>query len=196
MMTITKNQQIEFDVFPKDNKPNYSYLSTIKGDTTMETPSVHVVFSHQSVIIIFICVLMSLVASFSLGVEKGKLIGRSNMMAQKTQETTQKTTVPAMPIITLPIQAESIVPTTTPAMAAKEQPVASQGYVIQVASVKTKSSAKNLVEDLIKKGVPSFAKPSGKYIVVLAGNFAKKEEAQLSLNELKKTFNDCFIKKI
>ena len=70
------------------------------------------------------------------------------------------------------------------------------GYAIQVATVSTQNSAKSLADKLTKKGWPSYTKPSGKYVIVLAGNFAKQEEAKTGLRELKKTYTDCFIKKI
>ena len=81
------------------------------------------------------------------------------------------------------------IPATTPA-------VQQGGYTIQVASVQSEKAAKGLSEILLKKGFSSYTKQSGKYVIVLAGNFAKKEDAQTSLRELKKSYADCFIKKI
>jgi hypothetical protein len=77
-MNSPKNQQIEFDVFPKDKKENYSYLTGVKGEASPETAPINVIFSHQSIIIVFIGALMLLVASFTLGVEKGKLLSRNS----------------------------------------------------------------------------------------------------------------------
>lgn len=204
MTTLAKSQQIEFESFPKDEKPNYSYLSGIKEDTRSALPSYQVVFSQQSMIVVLICVLLSLVASFTLGVEKGKLVGRNSILAQRTQEASSLP-APVLAAGSDAAQASAAAavagPMVQPAPDAassapkREEPIAG-GYVIQVASLKSESSAKGLVEMLIKKGVPSFSKSSGKYIVVLAGNFNKREEAQTKLRELKKTYNDCFIKKI
>ena len=197
MSANTKSQQIEFEVFPKDNKTNYSYLSGIKGDTNPESSSINVVFSTQSAVIIFICVVMSLVASFTLGVEKGKLIAKNSLPPQKliapvvqaapqpTQET-PKITTPLPPAVKT-AQESPLVPPAQPSL---------KGYTIQVASVKSAASAESLAGNLTKTGVSSFTKSSGKYIVVLAGNFEKKEDAQIKLRELKKTYADCFIKKI
>ncbi len=202
----TKSRQIEFDVFPKENKTNYSYLSGVKSDTNQEPASINVIFSHQSVIIIFICVLMSLVASFTLGVEKGKLIAKNNFSKDNLQVVAAKTVTDETALTQEKrlVAAENTQITAQPA-AQVQLPVVTQasvetatksGYTIQVASLNTESSAKSLVQSLIKNGVTAFSKPSGKYIVVLAGNFEKKEEAQTKLRELKKTYTDCFIKKI
>jgi cell division septation protein DedD len=216
METSSRNQQIEFEVFPKENKPNYSYLSNIKGDMNNGLAPIHVVFSHQSVMIIFICILISLIASFTLGVEKGKLITKNTIAFQGPQvKTTETAVAPAIALNSEKMQrstAERSLPAANDLMAeknaqsntqAQNQAVSEEtentpvsGFAIQVASVKTEGSAKDLAESLNKKGFASFTKPSGKYIVVLAGNFTNREEAQVKLKELKKTFTDCFIKKI
>ncbi|MFH0877309.1 MAG: SPOR domain-containing protein [Candidatus Omnitrophota bacterium] len=202
MTHVNRSQQIEFETFPKDEKPNYSYLSAIKEDANNASPSYQVVFSQQSIIVVLICVLLSLVATFTLGVEKGKLVGRNSILAQKTQETQALPTPAAAPAAeakktaVASVSGNEIQPTLDAAPASPKEEAIAGGYVIQVASVKSQPSAKRLVETLIQKGVPSFSKQSGNYIVVLAGNFAEREEAQTKLRELKKTYNDCFIKKI
>lgn len=217
-----KNQQIEFDVFPKDHKSGYAYLGNIKTETHQEASSVNVVFSHQSVIIIFICAVMLLIASFTLGVEKGKLIAKDtltmerissdraaivpplsalttakgiNVLPEKIQNSleTQKQNTPT--IIKEEPSSTPLVPSST-VVQPKEHLLPQSGYTIQIATVKTDQAAKKMAEILTKKGWTSFTKPSGKYIVVLAGNYSRKEDAQIKLKELKKTYSDCFIKKI
>ena len=220
MNTQTKSQQIEFEVFPKDNKNNYAYLSGIKNDTSRESNSINVILSNQSIIIILICIFMSLVASFSLGVEKGKLIARNTPGDDKTAPTAVSTTMTPTVIAptatteaikTSPNQVQEktpalnskteipqnilpVVQTTLPIIEAQKPLALKKGFLIQVATVKTKDSAKNLCDALARKGISAFSKPSGKYIMVLAGPFARKEEAQTKLRELKKTYSDCYIK--
>lgn len=214
MNSSSKNQQIEFEVFPKENKTNYSYLSGIQGDTRTEGTQVNVVFSHQSVIIIFICAIMLLVASFSLGVEKGKLVAKNSLPVAEEKsvveniapQATGKAIAQAKPAPVSPgktaipvngISAQTDENTVVNTVAvATDTPAPAGGYTIQVASVKSESAAKILAETLTKKGISSFTRSSGKYIVVLAGNFAKMEEARQSLKELKKSYSDCFVRKI
>lgn len=206
MNTNTRNQQIEFDVFA-DKKPAYSYLSQIKNESRDESAPVNLIVSQQSIVIIFICVVMSLVGTFTLGVEKGKLVAKNNLLAQNEVSKKDLTGAPPAVAQTKPntdiaapsaaadatIEA-SLVPEEVRGSASEALPNAA--YTIQVASLKTEKSAKNLSELLSKTGLEAFTKPSGNYIIVLAGNFSKKEEAQAQLKELKKTYNDCFIKKI
>lgn len=190
----TKSQQIEFEITPKDVKSNYSYLSNLKDDTRSEPASINVIFSHQSVIVIFICVIMSLIASFSLGVEKGKLIARNSAAVEKVAEGDAAAVAPA--VAALP--AESVKPQAVQPIAVTQETIKTPtgGFTIQVASVTAETSAKGLADSLIKKGIAAFTKQSGKYTIVLAGNFARKEDAQARLRELKKTYTDCFIRKI
>ena len=196
----TKSQQIEFEITPKDAKSNYSYLSNLKDDTRSEPPSINVIFSHQSVIIIFICVIMSLIASFTLGVEKGKLIAKNSVTVEKASEPATGPAAVAHAVamaVNLIPQAPAQQQTIQPVVVAQETiKIPTGGFTIQVASVTAETSAKRLADSLIKKGVAAFTKQSGKYTIVLAGNFAKKEDAQIRLKELKKTYTDCFIKKI
>ncbi|MBI5872911.1 MAG: SPOR domain-containing protein [Candidatus Omnitrophica bacterium] len=214
MNSSSKNQQIEFEVFPKENKTNYSYLSGIQGDTHTEGTQVNVVFSHQSVIIIFICAIMLLVASFSLGVEKGKLVAKNSLPVAVEKNFVEnmapqaagmaiaetKSAPVAQGKVVIPVNGisaqtgENTIGTTVAAATATPAPAG--GYTIQVASVKSESAAKILAETLTKKGISSFTRSSGKYIVVLAGNFAKMEEGRQSLKELKKSYSDCFLRKI
>jgi cell division septation protein DedD len=219
MSPNAKNQQIEFEVFPKDNKSDYSYLENIKTENPSESATVNIIVSHQSIIIIFICVLMSVIASFTLGVEKGKLVAKNTVAEEKKTlalpvsisggpAALEKLKMPAInkvsdlaaqketaPVISkdaaeIPLLAQ---PASTPQ---KEETMLKNGYTIQVATLKTEQAAKGLSDTLVKKGWHSFTKSSGKYVVVLAGNFTKREDALLKLKELKKTYADCFIKKI
>lgn len=213
-----KNQsQIEFEVFPKEDKFNYSYLSGVRSETPHDATPINVVFSYQSVIIIFICAMMLLIASFALGVEKGKLIVKNNDATLKKTVLASESTalVPTMNAIqekTIPLNMERTQTTTvskenpqaintavtlTPGVQKETAAIApASGYTIQVASVQSEKAAKILSESLLNKGITSFTKASGKYVIVLAGNFSKKEEAQSTLRQLKKTYSDCFIKKI
>jgi len=69
-------------------------------------------------------------------------------------------------------------------------------YSIQVASVRSESAAKKLSETLAEKGIQGFTRTSGKYTIVMAGSFASREDAQGTLRKIKKTYTDCFIRKI
>ncbi len=194
----TKSQQIEFDITAKDTKSNYSYLSNLKDDTRPEPASINVIFSHQSVIVIFICVIMSLIASFTLGVEKGKLIAKNTAAVEKVPAPVAIAPAKEAVAVAVAVPVEKIQAAPVQPIVVAQEPVKTPtgGFTIQVASVTGESSAKGLADSLVKKGIAAFTKQSGKYTIVLAGNYAKKEDAQIRLKELKKTYVDCFIRKI
>lgn len=219
-----KNQQIEFDVFPKEKRQRNLYPFDAQNDVSRETTSINVVFSSQSVIVIIICAVLLLVTSFTLGVEKGKLIvKKGNQLAQvaqtsvvapqindlKTNDLIEKTPQAQIneetnkPEITnnvnvIETTASSVrktnISTGRPVEIKKD--ISKAGYTIQIASLKTENSAKELSESLIKKGVPCFTRKSGEYVIVFSGNFKKKEDAQSEFTQLKKIYKDCFIRKI
>ena len=147
---------------------------------------------------------MLLVASFALGVEKGKLLAKNTSTADKIGVVLASVAAPPPKVQTPAVQAaveklQDGLPTTlqtteTQAPKVEETTKKTGGFTIQIASVKTESAAKAMADFLSKKGLTSFTKRSGKYITVLAGNFSKKEEAQVKMKELKKTYTDCYIK--
>jgi hypothetical protein len=71
-----------------------------------------------------------------------------------------------------------------------------QPYTIQVASYQSKVLAEKEAEALRRKGFSPLVFPKGAYVVVCVGNFANKETARSSLSELKKRYQDCFIRKL
>jgi len=203
-MRRSGGQQIEFDVFPKDPKGDYSYLADIKKDAPSGHSSVTVALPQQSVIILTLCVVMLLVVSFALGVERGKLVAkgtpkapgapweRSAILPADTGTRTSLKKPKQEQIKTAVAQAKEA---ETGALKQEKTPPAGN-YVIQVASFRTKETASRLVETLVKEGWPSFTKTSGDYEVVLAGSYAKKEEAESKIGRLQKKFTDCFVKPI
>jgi len=205
-MKNAAGQQIEFDVFPKNGKDDYAYLNDIKKDAPLGVASVTVTLPQQSVIILAICVVMSLVASFTLGVERGKLVAKNMAKAPAAPWEKSALPAPAPAAVTAaekPASGAQGIPvakteesSVSAAAAAKKTGPSAGNYVIQVASLNTEKDASRLTEILTKGGWPTFTKTSGKYVVVLAGSFQKKEEALSRIGELKKTYTDCFIKQI
>jgi cell division septation protein DedD len=204
-MNSPKNQQIEFDVFPKDKKENYSYLTGVKGEASPETAPINVIFSHQSIIIVFIGAIMLLSRNSKSPAPLGvSVLPDGANISPSAPETrvnaaailaSAKTAVPVVAASNPVPAAQTSKPEALKPEAPADKPLPG-GYAIQIASVKSQNAAKQLTESLMKKGWTSFTKNSGEYVVVLAGNFSKREEAQSNIKELKKTYTDCFIKKI
>ncbi|MBU0549828.1 MAG: SPOR domain-containing protein, partial [Candidatus Omnitrophica bacterium] len=69
-------------------------------------------------------------------------------------------------------------------------------YTIQVASFKTKTYAQKEAVRLEQKGIKALLMPRGNFVIVCVGNFSQKQEANTSLTELKKIYQDCFIRRL
>lgn len=128
----------------------------------------------MSIIIIFF--IISLV-SFSIGVEKGKRLTAKALLGKprKVPESGRILNNPVKkPIIQKHISK----------------------YTIQVATFKTKTYAQKEAERLKKKGVDALIIPRGKHVIVCVGNFSKKQEAKVILSQLRKTYHDCFVRRL
>ncbi len=134
--------------------------------------------NYEKVILIIIAVVITGIISFSLGVERGKHLVEKYQNAPRV------------------IQSENIVAPKT-----KTQPVTSEdslryNYTIQLASYQNKISAEKEGEALKRKGLSPLVMPKGKYTILCVGNFADKETARSLLSQLKKRYQDCFLRRL
>jgi len=141
---------------------------------------------YEKTVLIIIGVIITGIASFSFGVEKGKkLSGLKNSLPIATQsQESQKTIIKKEVTVSQPIL--------VPAAACVEK----QYYVIQVASFRIKALAQKEMELLKKKGFSPSVIAKGNYTILCVGNFSNKETAQPSLSELKKRYRDCYIRRL
>jgi len=138
--------------------------------------------SHEKIILLTFAFVLIGIASFSLGVEKGRRIASAKIeprfdTALKIEPAKAK------------IEVKNIVP--APAQEIKVEPAVA--YAIQLASYRTKSYAQKEADALRKKGYSASLIPKGSYVVLYVVNFTNKEAAQSMLPELKKRFQDCRI---
>ncbi|MCM8770429.1 MAG: SPOR domain-containing protein [Candidatus Omnitrophica bacterium] len=183
------------------------------------------ILAHEKIILFIIGLLTWGLVSFSLGVERGKKIGMRQVrsdnydVAMLKQETLKQNELPPMPPQTEKVQKSSLpegqilVSKIEKIKLLPQQPKQISGieqknsiplqksqtgfvYTIQVASFKAKNEALKEVELLKKKGFDSVVLPKGKYLIVCVGNYPTKEEAKISLDKLKKKYQDCFIRRL
>ncbi|MDD5044545.1 MAG: SPOR domain-containing protein [Candidatus Omnitrophica bacterium] len=72
----------------------------------------------------------------------------------------------------------------------------SSAYTIQVASFKAKNEALKEVESLKKRGLASIVLNKGSYLIVCVGNYSSKKQALISLEKLKKNYQDCLLRRL
>lgn len=148
---------------------------------------------YEKAILIIIGFVITGIASFSLGVEKGK------------SYTTPKTDS-QLDIAAAKVKPELSLPVSTPKQVIKEeqyQPVRKeelkeyiQNYTIQVASFLNRVNAQKEADILKRKGLSPQVLSKGRFCIVCVGNFSKREEAESLLSKLKKQYQDCRIRRL
>ena len=163
--------------------------------------------SLENMIIAGIFILMGVVFSFSVGVERGKKIALANsfknvysnvlsipkekaVAAPAAKTSTLKTLNQAPAAI--PVPQESNTYEVQPPAA----PVETGSYTIQVASFKQLEFAQQEAEGLRKKGYEIFVLPKGNYSIVCVGKFLRKDDAGVTQTRLKKTYKDSMLRRL
>lgn len=144
---------------------------------------------YEKSILIVIGFIIVVVISFSLGVEKGKLL------ALKTPAIGLTVPQPAQVKGTQAIPAQVKLPAVK-TIAPAQQIDKLQGYTIQIASFQKKSLAQEEAGALKKKGLQALVIPKGGYNILCIGSFNNKEAAQPLLSELRKKYPDSFIRRL
>ncbi|MFH1504722.1 MAG: SPOR domain-containing protein [Candidatus Omnitrophota bacterium] len=174
-------------------KEKQLYLFGSNKDTPNNDNQYKVILSLDKFILAGVLILIFLILSFSLGVEKGKkIVFRSNIEQEKKTEKE-------------PIKENSAV------IAEKQLESSEQGeqlkdkaeikedklkYRVQVASFQKENSAREEAEKLREKGHQALIVKRGKYTVVYVGEFDTKKEAINKLNTLKERYKDCILRKL
>jgi hypothetical protein len=137
------------------------------------------IWNYEKTILIIIGIVITGIISFSLGVDKGRRLSSSNNNSR--------------------FDFALMRPVTAPAGSIKEEPKVKEYiavYTIQLASYRTKTSAQKEAETLKKKGLPPLILSKGGYAVLCVGSFSNKDAAQSTLSELKKRYQDCYIRRL
>ncbi|MFH1622422.1 MAG: SPOR domain-containing protein [Candidatus Omnitrophota bacterium] len=142
------------------------------------------------------CLIIAIIISFALGVEKGKKISKMDFSTRylaesKPKKITKEISVKKQEVIETPVENKKL------EKKEKNDTLLTSGYIIQVASYKKNSSyIQKEVEKLKSNGYKTMTVAGGDYMGICAGMFSDKQEAQKHLKELQRTYKDCFIKKI
>jgi len=158
-----------------------SFLSYIRG--------------YEKTILIIIGMVISCIISFSLGVERGK-----NISMNKPNSYFDVAYTPQAPIVKAAEKQITVEAKSKDNIKINQQEqtqlLEKQGYVIQLASYKSKANAQKEIESLKKKGLSPVLVSKGNYAVVCVGNLFNRETAQSLLSELKKRYRDCYIRRL
>jgi cell division septation protein DedD len=166
--------------------------------------------------VLSIALLMLMVLSFSLGVEKGRRIVRFLQPVHQAQVKVVPghavTVEPMTPIqpspkidskdfkmnvppkaVSLPA-ANTVVLEKSVALIQREVEILKDFYTVQVASFKQEKYAKQEAMNLKQKGYQIFVIPKGQHSIVCVGRFAKKTEAVAMSGKLRRFYKDCVVR--
>ncbi len=144
--------------------------------------------SYENIIISIIVLIMLIIVSFSLGIERGKKLLDSRA-SLRSDAAVVEAREPALVEIKKPSLKKAVSD-----LPAREKEKA-QPYIIQVATFKQKALAEKEMSRLRKLNYNPFSLSFGKFHLVFVGNYATGELAKKDLRELRKIYKDCFIKR-
>lgn len=152
--------------------------------------SINYLSKYEKAILIIIGFVITGIASFSLGVEKGK----SYILLR----TDSQLDIAVKPKLTLPVSVpKQIINEQQYQPVKKDDPKEYiQNYTIQVASFSKRSNAQKEADFLKRNGLSTLVLSKGKFSIVCVGNFAKREAAESLLSKLKKQYQDCRIRRL
>lgn len=171
--------------------------------------------SGENMVILGIGVIVSMVLSFSLGVERGKKVVRS-VHSPISETSTTLNPAPASSSEsgkkTVPVASEGSAnePGVQGASAAQEgsgvlaeavpealEKNIDKQYTVQVASFKREDQAQRLATSLQKNGYDmTMVVPKGSYSIVCVGKFSKHSEAKSFSRKLKKQYKDLLVRSL
>ncbi len=206
------HKQSQFELFPQvgDRAERASTSRFFFSSITL---------SLENIIISGIVMLLVIVFSFAVGVEKGKRVAiHKEIEALPRKVSTDTTLTAALPATAVPVKTN--VPTPFPRVSTasievakktlppkgqgvansrgitKEQEIPTGHYTIQIASYARAQMAQKELDVIKKRGLEGFILTKGKYVIVCAGKFSRKDDANLTLNRLQKTYKDCMLRRL
>lgn len=169
----------------KDQKNN-SYLEKLRG--------------YYKIMYLFTAVIIVSLASFSIGVEKGKRLAyHSASVAIPALPIAATATPPKAAAAVVPvIPAPAVIPKPAPQenIIRQKAPQAPENFTIQVASVSQKGNITNELTRLRNKGFAGFSLSKGKYTIICVGKYGVKAEAQNSLKKIKNHYPDSMLRRL
>ncbi len=148
------------------------------------------IWRYEKAILIIIGFVITGIASFSFGVERGK-----SFITLKTDSQLDIAVKPK-PALSVPVPKQITKDQKFQPEKKDELKEYMQNYTVQVASFLNKINAQREADILKRKGLVPLVLSKGKFCIVCVGNFSKREEAETLLPKLKKQYQDCRIRRL
>ena len=178
-------------------------LNLFGFDSNKKSPSKsnNILLPLDTLILLGVVIILLLTIAFSLGVEKGRRSGR--VAKVKKEEVAVEAALPERPAVEVKPESKPKVEVVEVAVPAESRETvtskpAGTTYVIRLATYtkENRDLAMQEVDKLKKEGFPAGLTESGKYLILMVGEFTDRAETDRKLAILKKTYKDCYIKKV
>jgi len=159
------------------------------------------IWGHEKVVLMIIAFLTVGLVAFSLGFEKGKksgsrVAGITNNAANAAGESVGAVQVAPLKQEAVTEVKEKKIELLPQVNLAKMQEYNKNSYTIQVASYKTLNSAEKEARQLKSRGFNPLVLSKGDFSVVCVGQFINKGQAAEKMQELRKRYQDCFVRRL
>ncbi|MFH1856965.1 MAG: SPOR domain-containing protein [Candidatus Omnitrophota bacterium] len=154
--------------------------------------------SYEKMILAVIAFVLVLTLVFSLGVERGRnskqpLLVQQKEIFEETESVAEPPVKEVNNVVHLPaVEKEA----SQKSRETKKNDAKKTFYTVQVVAYKNASKAKEEKKNIEKSGVKSFIIKGENYFLVCAGDFNEIDSAKKQVMMLKKTYRDCFVKKV
>jgi len=174
------------------------YLTGFRNNYTPKGSNRHMISLPSDMLILGgVALVLLLILSFSLGVERGKKIASVIPIAKEKNIERLEDTIKASPEKLVEEQKKDVVQSsTTPSkkeIKASEEKI---GYKIQVATFYKENTASKAAKSLQKQGYPASVVKKGKFVVIYVGDFDNKAKAKQILQSLRKQYKDCILRRL
>ncbi|MCF7907683.1 MAG: SPOR domain-containing protein [Candidatus Omnitrophica bacterium] len=170
------------------------YLFGLKSDSSNTPPQQKIKLPLDILTIASVVFVLSLIISFSLGVEKGKKIASSKIAIEPQER---------LPRLDVAVDKQSVEPDSSKQDSLVEEKIVpneivknKQKYNIQVASFYKENTARKEAEQLKENGYPTSVSRKGKYVVIYVGDFDDEGEAKSNFELLQKRYKDCILRQL
>jgi len=152
------------------------------------------IWGHEKVVLMIIAFLTVGLVAFSLGFEKGKKSG--SRVAGITNNAANAAGESVGAVQVAPLKQEAVTEVREKKIELLPRINLANSYTIQVASYKTLNSAEKEARQLKSRGFNPLVLSKGDFSVVCVGQFINKGQAAEKMQELRKRYQDCFVRRL
>jgi len=176
---IEKTAYSQLELFSQTKEPG-------REKTNFSSSFISFIWNYEKTILLIIAFIITGIVAFALGMDRGRRMAKIPAADSKQLAVKPQVKLP------LSVGQKEIIENkvSTPIQGGAES------YTIQVASYQNNTYAQKEAGQLKMKGFSPLIVNKGKYIIVCVGNFPNQTTAKSSLSQLKKRYQDCYIRRL